>query len=164
MHEEIKLGAATRDRWLDNYCENICVVGSAGISVVYYNFMPVFDWIRTDLAQQQPDESTALAYSHSNMQAMDMSIGTGQLPGWGAVYDVPELNRLLNAWRVVNAERLWEHLAFFLERLVPVAEENGDRMAMHPDDSPWPVLSLPRIITNVDSLCRLLHLVDRPAN
>ncbi len=80
VHEEIKLGAATRDCWLDNYYENIRVVGSAGISVVYYNFMPVFDWIRTDLAQQQPDGSTALAYSHSNMQAMDLSIGTGQLP------------------------------------------------------------------------------------
>lgn len=89
MHEEIKLGAATRDPWLDNYYENIRVVGSAGISVVYYNFMPVFDWIRTDLAQQQPDGSTALACSHSNMQAMDLSIGTGQLPGWGAVYDDP---------------------------------------------------------------------------
>lgn len=132
--------------------------------VLCYNFMPVFDWMRTDLAMPMPDGSTALAYDDAALARIDLSRGTGDLPGWAAAYAPDELARLLAAYRDVDRERMWEHLAYFLERVVPVAEEAGVRMALHPDDPPWPIFGLPRIITNRAALERLISLVDSPAN
>src|SRR6202008_1146906 len=96
-------------------------VGPAGIPVVCYNFMPVFDWTRTALEMPLSDGSTALAYDHDALAGFDLSRGTGDLPGWGAAYDAESLARLLDAYARVDGERLWEHLAWFLERVVPVA-------------------------------------------
>ncbi len=164
VHEDIKLGLPTRDRLIDNYAKSIRNLGSAGIPVLCYNFMPVFDWMRTDLARALPDGSTALAYDDDALAAIDLSRGTGDLPGWGAAYKPEELARLLAAYRDVNDERMWEHLAYFLERVVPVAEESNVRMALHPDDPPWSIFGLPRIMTNSAALERLVDLVDSPAN
>ena len=164
VHEDIKLGRSTRDRLIDNYCESVRRLGATGVPVLCYNFMPVFDWTRTDLAMPLPDGSNALAYDEAALARIDLSRGTGALPGWGAAYDAEQLGALLAAYREVSAERLWEHLAHFLERVVPVAESAGVRLALHPDDPPWPVYGLPRIITDVAALRRLVALVDRPAN
>ncbi len=164
VHEDIKLGRATRDRLIANYCESVRAMGELGISVLCYNFMPVFDWMRTDLAMGLPDGSTALAYDDAALARVDLARGTGNLPGWAAAYGPGELQALLAAYRDVDAERLWEHLAYFLERVVPVAEASGVRMAIHPDDPPWPIFGLPRIICRVQDLERLVALVDRPAN
>ena len=164
VHEDIKLGRPTRDRLTDHYCESVRAMGALGIPVLCYNFMPVFDWTRTDLALLLADGSTALAYDDAALARIDLSGGTGNLPGWATTYDAPALHALLAAYRDVNDERLWAHLAWFLERVVPVAESVGVKMAIHPDDPPWPIFGLPRIITNNAALERCVRLVDSPAN
>ena len=164
VHEDIKLGRPTRDGLIANYCASVRAMGELGISVLCYNFMPVFDWMRTDLAMPLPDGSTALAYDDRALARVDLARGTGDLPGWAAAYGAGELQALLAAYRSVDAERLWDHLAYFLERVVPVAEQAGVRMAIHPDDPPWPIFGLPRIICRGRDLDRLVRLVDRPAN
>ncbi|HEX8907497.1 MAG TPA: mannonate dehydratase, partial [Longimicrobiaceae bacterium] len=105
-----------------------------------------------------------LAYDHEALARIDLSRGTGDLPGWAAAYDADELGRLLYAYAQVDDERMWENLAYFLERVVPAAEESGVRLAIHPDDPPWPIFGLPRIITDAAALERLVSLADTPAN
>jgi mannonate dehydratase len=164
VHEEIKLGSPERDRLIENYCESVRHMGELGIPTLCYNFMPVFDWTRTALEMPLPDGSTALAYDHADLARFDLTRGTGDLPGWAAAYGRAELERLFAAYAEMDDERMWEHLEYFLERVVPVAEEHGIRMAIHPDDPPWPVFGLPRIITDGDALERVTRLVDSPAN
>jgi mannonate dehydratase len=164
IHEDIKLGRPARDRLIDNYCVTVQRIGELGVPVLCYNFMPVFDWTRTDLAYRLADGSTALAYDDRALAAIDLSRGTGELPGWATAYQAKEVRALLAAYRDVDAERLWDNLAYFLERVVPVAAQAGVRMAIHPDDPPWPIFGLPRIITNAAALDRLVALVDNPAN
>ena len=164
VHEDIKLGLPGSDRLLDSYAESVRNMGEAGVEVLCYNFMPIFDWTRTDLAMALPDGSTALAYDDEALSAIDLSRGTGDLPGWATAYDARELAQLLDAYASVDGERLWENLATFLQHVVPVAESVGVKMAIHPDDPPWPIFGLPRIITDAAALERLIGLVDSPAN
>lgn len=164
VHEDIKLGRPSRDRLIDNYCESIRGMGQLGIPVLCYNFMPIFDWTRTALALPLDDGSTTLAYDDRALQAIDLASGTGALPGWATAYDATTLGALLAAYRQVHEERLWEHLAYFLERVVPVAAESKVRMAIHPDDPPWPIFGLPRIICTGRDLDRLVSLVDSTSN
>jgi mannonate dehydratase len=164
VHEDIKLGRPTRDRLADQYAESVRHMGELGIPVLCYNFMPIFDWTRTDLASPQPDGSTALAYDDSALSRIDLSHGTGDLPGWATAYDAASLQALLAAYKQVDAEHLWENLEYFLARVVPVAESVGVRMAIHPDDPPWSIFGLPRIVTNAANLERVTKLVDLPAN
>ena len=164
VHEDIKLGRPSRDRLLDQYCESVRAMGELGIPVLCYNFMPIFDWTRTDLAEVQPDGSTALSYDDRALARIDLSRGTGDLPGWSAAYDAKTLQALLAAYKEIDAERLWENLAYFLERVVPEAERAGVRMAIHPDDPPWSIFGLPRIITSGAAFERLIDLVDSPSN
>ena len=164
VHEHIKLGAADRDRYIDAFCDSIRHMAKVGIRVLCYNFMPVFDWLRTDLAMRLPDGSTALAYDDRALEQIDLSAGTGTLPGWATAYDADELARLLASYRDLDAEQLWQNLHFFLEHVVPVAADAGVRLAIHPDDPPWPVFGLPRIISSAASIDRLTRLVDDPVN
>src|SRR5690606_26230354 len=131
-------------------------LGELGIPVLCYNFMPIFDWTRTDLEFRLEDGSTALAYDHAALSAIDLSRGTGDLPGWATAYDADELRALLAAYEEVDEERLWDHLAYFLERVAPVAQESGVKLAIHPDDPPWSIFGLPRIITSGAALERLI--------
>src|SRR5437879_5408963 len=160
VHEDVKLGRPTRDRYVDQYCESVRRIGEAGVPVLCYNFMPIFDWTRTDLALPLADGSTALAYDDAQLARIDLSRGTGDLPGWATAYDAAALNALLDAYQSVSAERLWENLAYFLERVVPAAREANVKLAIHPDDPPWPIFGLPRIITDAAALVRLTKLVD----
>ena len=164
VHEDIKLGRPDADRLLDKYAESVRNMGEAGIGVLCYNFMPVFDWTRTNLSLRLPDGSTALAYDDTALAAIDLSHGTGDLPGWASAYDARELASLLDAYAAVDQERLWENLARFLEHVIPVAESAGVKMAIHPDDPPWSIFGLPRIIVDTAAIERLLGLVDSPAN
>jgi mannonate dehydratase len=164
VHEDIKLGRPTRDRLVDAYCESVRNVGGLGVPVVCYNFMPVFDWMRSDLAMRLDDGSTALAFDDDDLARIDLSRGTRDLPGWAAAYDAPALQSLVESYRRVSAEQLWENLAFFLERVVPVAASAGVALAIHPDDPPWSIFGLPRIVTNAAALDRITRLVDDPAN
>lgn len=164
VHEDIKLGRPTRDGLIDNYTESVRNTGRAGVPVVCYNFMPVFDWMRTDLALPLDDGSTALAYDDRALTAIDLSRGTAELPGWAAAYTGEELATLRQAYRSVSESQLWDNLAYFLERVVPAAASSGVRMALHPDDPPWSIFGLPRIITDGAALERVTSIVDEPAN
>ena len=164
VHEDIKLGLPTRDRLIDNYCESVRNMGRAGVPVLCYNFMPVFDWTRTDLARRLDDGSTVLAYDDAALARIDLSRGTADLPGWATAYTADQLGKLLDAYRSVSESRLWDNLAYFLERVVPVAASSGVRMALHPDDPPWSIFGLPRIITDAAALERVTKVVDDPAN
>ncbi len=163
VHDDIKLGRPSRDRLIARYCQSVRNVGEIGVGVVCYNFMPVLDWTRTSIDMRLADGSTTLAYDPEELAALDPVRGPAALPAWSP--PVPErLAALLAAFRRMEEEQLWENLACFLEAVVPVAEESGVLMAIHPDDPPWPVFGLPRIITDGGALARLLELVDRPAN
>ena len=164
VHEDIKLGRAGCERYLAAYAESILNVGEARVRVLCYNFMPVFDWMRTDLEYALPDRSTALAYDHADMASIDISRGTGDLPGWATAYSADELATLRAAYADVTEEQLWENLARFIEYVAPVAEGSAVQLALHPDDPPWPILGLPRIITSGEALQRVIDLDDSPAN
>ena len=164
VHEEIKLGAPNSGKLLDHYAASVRNIGEAGIRVLCYNFMPVFDWTRTNLSMRLPDGSTALAYDDDQLARIDLSHGTRDLPGWASAYDSKTLSGLLDAYRAVSAEQLWDNLARFLEYIVPVAEEYGVRLAIHPDDPPWPIFGIPRIVTSESAIDRLLAVVNSPAN
>ena len=164
VHEDIKLGLPTRDRLIDNYCQSVRNMGHAGVPVLCYNFMPVFDWTRTDLARRLDDGSTSLAFDDAALARIDLSRGTADLPGWATAYTADQLKRLLDAYRSVNEYKLWDNLAYFLERVVPVAASAGVSMALHPDDPPWSIFGLPRIIKNGDAFERVINIVDNSAN
>lgn len=164
VHEDIKLGRASRDRLIAQYCQSIESVGEVGVPTVCYNFMPIFDWTRTSLAMPLDDGSTTLAYDHGALEETGFARRAGVLPGWATGYDADQLEVLFDAYREMDSERLWENLAYFLERVVPVAEEAGVKLAVHPDDPPWPIFGVPRILTDGAALDRLVELVDSPAN
>ena len=164
VHESIKLGAPDAVRLLDNYAESVRNMGEAGVGVLCYNFMPVFDWTRTELEHVLPDGATALAYDDDALSRIDLSRGTRDLPGWATSYGRDELASLFTAYEGVSDEQLWENLARFLEHVLPVAESNGVKLAIHPDDPPWSIFNLPRIIRDAGTIDRLLRLIDSPAN
>jgi len=161
VHEDIKLGRDNRDELIGVFNESLRNAGKAGIPVVCYNFMLAFDWIRTDLAMKLDDGSTALSYNHKDLETLDL---TRELPAWSTTYTPETLEAMLAAARALSEEELWANLQYFLERVVPVAEEAGVLLAIHPDDPPWPVLGIPRIITSEENLDRFLRLVDRHHN
>lgn len=163
VHEDIKLGNANRDRWIANYQQTIRNLGRCGLKVVCYNFMPVFDWTRTSIAKVMPDGSTTLAFSTKEVENIDVSNGIS-LPGWDSSYKPDELRSLLKDYSRIDEEKLWDHLTCFLEAIVPVAEQSGIKMAIHPDDPPRPLFGLPRIVKNGNDLARLVKIADSPAN
>ena len=162
--EEIKYGGENADRLIENYCENIRRLGKAGVKCVCYNFMPVFDWLRSELEHQNADGSNSLAYDEETLFTMDPAAGDLSLPGWDESYTKSELNRLLEIYKTMTEEDLWNNLSRFLHAVIPVAEEAGVNMAIHPDDPPWGIFGLPRIMTCEANYDRFLKLVDSPAN
>ncbi len=164
VHEDIKLGRPTREKYIENYKQNIKNLGEAGIKVICYNFMPVFDWTRSSLDYELSDGSNALIYKEDTVQKMNPLSGELELPGWDTSYGEGGLKGLLEAYQEVPEEKLWENLGYFLKQIIPVAEIADVKMAIHPDDPPWSIFGLPRIITNKDHLERFINLVDSPYN
>lgn len=164
VHEDIKLGMGEADRLIEVYCENIRRCAKYGVKCVTYNFMPVFDWTRTQLDKKAPDGSTSLVMYWEQMKGLDPLKDDIHLPGWDSSYTQDQVRELINAYSEKGEEGLWENLERFLKKVVPVAEECGVRMAIHPDDPPYPIFGLPRIITNEKNIDRMLAMVDSPAN
>ena len=166
VHEDIKLGKPTRDRSIENYCENIRRLAEAGIKCICYNFMPVFDWTRTQLDHLLPDGSTSLVYYREQVEAVDplKSDSDLTLPGWDASYSREELKAVVAEYNAMTEEDLWSNLTYFLERIIPVAAECDVNMAIHEDDPCWSIFGLPRIITCEKNLDRFLKIVDDPHN
>lgn len=157
VHEDIKLGRPTRDKYIEAYKQNLRNCASVGVKCVCYNFMPVFDWLRTNLFYKHSDGATSLSYSEEDFQKLDPR--NLHLPGWDESYKADELNALLDAYKGVTHEKLFENLAYFLEKIMPVCDETGINMAIHPDDPPWDVFGLPRIICKEEDYERLFERV-----
>lgn len=164
VHEDIKLGRPTRDGLIANYNENIRRLARAGIKCICYNFMPIFDWTRTQLDKELPDGSNALVYYKEQLEKMDPLTGELSLPGWDSSYRKEDLKNLFDAYAELTEEDIWDNVKYFLEHVIPVAEECDVKMAIHPDDPPWNIFGLPRIITCEKNLDRFLKLVDSPYN
>lgn len=164
VHEDIKLGLPTRDKYIDNYCQNIRNLSKYGVKCICYNFMPVFDWTRTQLDKLASDGSTSLVYYASQLEKMDPRTGDLNLPGWDASYKKEDLINLLNQYKNVDEETLFNNLIYFLKKVIPVCEECNVNMAIHPDDPPWNIFGLPRIITCEKNIDRMLSEVDSPNN
>ncbi len=162
--EDIKLGTERADELIEVYCENVRRLGKAGVKCICYNFMPVFDWLRSELEHQQPDGANALAYDNATVLAMDPSTSELSLPGWDESYTKEEMRGLLKQYEDIDDEKLWKNLERFLKKVIPVAEESGVKMAIHPDDPPWSMFGLPRIITCEENVERFLKIVDSEAN
>ncbi len=172
VHDEIKIGGPERDYYIENYIRSLEAVGEEDIHLVCYNFMPVFDWIRTDLARKREDGSTAMAYSKAAIDAlnpetmfdaMEGDANGALLPGWE-----PErlagVKELFDRYRGMDCEKLFANLKYFLERIMPVCDKYDINMAIHPDDPAWPIFGLPRIIINEENILRLMKAVDNPHN
>ncbi|VED59351.1 mannonate dehydratase [Staphylococcus simulans] len=164
VHEDIKLGRPTRDKYIENYQQTLRNLRKAGIKVVCYNFMSVFDWTRSDLEYRLDDGSTALIYNEDHIKKMDPLSGELALPGWDSSYTKDDLADLFKAYESVDEEKLWENLSYFINKIIPVAEEEDILMAIHPDDPPWNIFGLPRIITNKENLERFINLYDSKSN
>ena len=162
--EDIKLGNSSAAGFIDNYCENVRRLGKAGVKCICYNFMPVFDWLRSELEHKQPDGANALAYDEKTVLEMNPLKGDLSLPGWDASYTKAEMQVLLKAYEEIGEEKLWKNLETFLKAVIPAAEESGVKMAIHPDDPPWGMFGLPRIITCRDNIKRMFDMVPSVNN
>lgn len=172
VHEDIKMGLPTRDKYIDNYIQTIRNLAQCGIKVIVYNFMPVFDWLRTDLARVIEDGSNVLYYDEEELKGMTpmklventISNCNGfTLPGWEPDR-LKELEHTLEVYKNIDKEALRANYKYFLEKVVPVCEEVGVRMAVHPDDPAWPLFGLPRLAHSQDDFDAIVKLVDSPAN
>lgn len=164
VHEDIKMGCGDRDRYIENYCSTLRNLAKAGIDCVCYNFMPVFDWTRSDLAYPLPDGSNALIYDNETVRKMNPLSGDLSLPGWDSSYTKDDMRSLLEAYGKITEENLWNNLKYFLDRVIKIAEEVKVKMAIHPDDPPWSIFGLPRIITGKKNIERFLKLYDSKYN
>ncbi len=162
VHEDIKLGRPTRDKYIEAYRQNIINCAKVGVKCVCYNFMPVFDWLRTDLSFRHTDGATSLAYHHDTLLALDPK--HLHLPGWDESYTPEELNALLDAYAGMTHEQLFANLVYFLEAIMPACDATGINMAIHPDDPPWDMFGLPRIICRESDYDRLFAAVPNRHN
>lgn len=153
VHEDIKLGRPTRDKLIANYAQNIINCGKIGVKCVCYNFMPVFDWFRTNLRYENADGSNSLSYSEADFKKLDRN--NLRLPGWDESYTQGELGALLAAYDGMTHERLFDNLVYFLNGIMPACREAGVNMAIHPDDPPWDIFALPRIVGREEDYDRL---------
>ncbi|MFW6021946.1 MAG: mannonate dehydratase [Halanaerobiaceae bacterium] len=172
IHEDIKLGLPSRDKYIENYKKTIRYLGKAGVRVICYNFMPVFDWLRSDLAFDLEDGSNVLSYNKDFIKNVDPvklvedyaddSRGFS-LPGWEPER-LSELKEIMELYSDIDEEDLFDNLKYFLKGVIPVCEECDVKMAIHPDDPPWSIFNLPRIITSKKNLEKMIKLVDSPYN
>lgn len=172
VHDEIKAGKGERDRYLENYRRTLENLGEEDIHLVCYNFMPVFDWTRTELARVRPDGSTVLAYTQKAVDALvpekmfssiagDMNGNV--MPGWEPER-MERVKELFELYQDVDEEKLFDNLKYFLDGILPVCDKYDINMAIHPDDPAWSVFGLPRIITNQENIIRMMKLADNPHN
>lgn len=200
VHEHIKQGREDRDELIEKYKQSLRNLGKEGITRVCYNFMPVLDWLRTDVHFKLKDGSTALLHDRRDLVIFDLYIlkrrnaeedydvellseakkkhskmSGGELeklknsllmalPGDEKGFTLEKLKKGLNDYKDISAEELQENLIYFLSEVIPVAKEAGVNMAIHPDDPPWPVLGLPRVVSTQEDLDYIFQSVPETQN
>lgn len=207
VSEAIKYGGAERDNLIENYKKSLINLGKAGVKTVCYNFMPVIDWIRTDLEHLWEDETSSLYFDKirfayfdclilqraeaekdytvnelKQMYELDKVITDAEkeelvdtiiIKTQGFVNEnikngdknpVDTFHHLLAPYKGIDRDALRENLRYFLQAIMPVCDEYGINMCIHPDDPPFPVLGLPRIVTCEEDIAWILHAVNNPHN
>lgn len=172
VHESIKQGRSDRDHYIENYKQTLHNLARHGIKVIIYDFMPVFDWVRTDLAYENEDGSNTMYYdgrdlaSISPQELLDrMRSGSGgfTLAGWEAER-MTELDLLISQYEEIDAEMLLANYKYFIDAIMPTCEAVGIKMALHPDDPAWPIFGIPRIAHTAAQFDKLLALNDSPSH
>jgi len=172
VSDAIKTGAREREKDIAAYIETLENLGKEDIHLVCYNFMPVFDWTRTELARKREDGSTVLAYSQEAIEKIDPSrmfetinseMNGTVMPGWEPER-MAHVKELFAAYKDIDNEKLFENLVYFLKAIMPVCDKYNINMAIHPDDPAWSVFGLPRIIINKENILRLMKAVDNTHN
>ena len=172
VHDAIKTGSDDCDKYIDNYIATLENLGKEDIHLVCYNFMPVFDWTRTELARRRSDGSTVLAYTQEAVDSLNpedmfdsiVSDTNGTvMPGWEPER-MAHIKELFAMYKNIDNEKLFANLKYFLERIMPVCDRYDINMAIHPDDPAWSVFELTRIIINKTNILRMMHMVDNPNN
>lgn len=172
IHDAIKIGSPDREQYIENYITTLERLGQEDIHMVCYNFMPVFDWTRTELARKRPDGSTVLAYNQAAVDALkpeemfasiDSDSNGFVMPGWEPER-MARVKELFEMYQDVDNEKLFANLKYFLERIMPTCDKYDINMAIHPDDPAWSVFGLPRIIINKENILRMMHMVDNSHN
>ncbi len=162
--EAIKRGLPERDALIDAYCESVRNMGRAGVRVLCYNFMPLFDWMRTEMLFRLPDNSVVTGYTHDQIASYELARGLETRVAWARGFTGDELQAALGDYAEIDDDALFVNLVYFLRRVIPVAEEAGVSLAIHPDDPPWSIFGLPRIVRDAVSIQRILDAVDSPNN
>ena len=173
VHEDIKMGLPTRDKYIENYCASIPNPAKYGVKVIVYNFMPVFDWLRTDLARLIPEDgSNSLYFDEAELGSMgpvELVRSTIEncngftLPGWEPAR-LAELEKVLEQYKTITPDDLRANYKYFLDGIIPTCEECGVVMACHPDDPAWPIFGLPRIAHSIEDYDKIVALHDSPCN
>ena len=172
IHDSIKIGSPDREQYIENYITTLERLGQEDVHMVCYNFMPVFDWTRSELARKRADGSTVLAYNQAAIdrivpekmfESISGEMNGTVMPGWEPER-MAKVKELFEAYKDVDDEKLFENLKYFLERIMPVCNKYDIRMAIHPDDPAWSVFGLPRIIINKENILRMMKMVDDPHN
>ncbi|MEK3765311.1 mannonate dehydratase [Solibacillus sp. FSL K6-4121] len=171
VHESIKLGLPERDRLIENYKQTLLNLSEVGVKVVCYNFMPIFDWTRTSLFHPNEDGSTSLFFEAEKIKNIDPMALLQEvkenshltLPGWDHL-SKERLQILFEQYKSIDEHKLWENLAYFLNEVAPFAEKVGIHLGIHPDDPPWTIFGLPRIITGYESYMKLKQITASSGN